>query len=189
MSQSNFVSLCGYFISCDAPWLSRLCELSTLRVFQLRLTNIQSIFHELSAGQVRQNSRATLVIPPGTSVATIVTICCNHRDGKYFLYRISRKLGLTATSTVITRLLPLTNYISGTENETQRALSGHTNWNIEMRSPSVAAMLTIVRSPLNSNWSYGPETAKWGHDLCDPDPWPLTLIFCMDIVSVNGNNP
>ena len=29
MSQSNFVSLCGYFMSCDTPWISRLCELST----------------------------------------------------------------------------------------------------------------------------------------------------------------
>ena len=45
---------------------------------------------------------------------------------------------------MITRLLPLTNYISGTENETQRALLGHTNGNIEMRSPSAAAMLTMV---------------------------------------------
>ena len=113
-------------------------------MFQLSLKNNQSLFHELSAGQVRQNSRATLVIPPGTSVATIVTICCNNRDGEYFLHRISRKLGSTATSTVITRLLPLTNYISGTENKTQRALLGHTNGNIEMRSPSAAAMLTMV---------------------------------------------
>ena len=29
MSQSKFVSLCGYFMSCDTLWLSRLCELST----------------------------------------------------------------------------------------------------------------------------------------------------------------
>ena len=131
-------------MSSDAPSLSRLCELSALRVFQLSLKNIQSIFHELSTGLVRQNCRATLVIPPGTSVATIVTICCNHRDGEYFLHRISRKLGSTATSTVITRLLPLTNYISGTENETHRALLRHINGNIEMRSPSAAAMLTMV---------------------------------------------
>ena len=48
---------------------------------------------------------------PGTSVATIVTICCNHRDGEYFQHRITRKLGSTATSTLITRLLLLTNYI------------------------------------------------------------------------------
>ena len=41
---------------------------------------------------------------------------------------------------------------------------------------------------MNSNWSYGPETAKWGHDLCDLDLWPLTLTFCMDIMSVDGNN-
>ena len=45
---------------------------------------------------------------------------------------------------MITKLLPLTNYISGTENEIQRALLGHTNGNIEMRSPSAAAMLTMV---------------------------------------------
>ena len=49
--------------------------------------------------------------------------------------------------------------------------------------------LCIISSPyVNSNWSYGPETAKWGHDLCDLDIWPLTLTFCMVIVSVNGNN-
>ena len=48
------------------------------------------------------------------------------------------------TSTVVTRLLPLTNYISGAENETQQAFLGHTNGNIEMRSPSAAAMLTMV---------------------------------------------
>ena len=144
MSQSNFVSLCGYVMICDTPWLSRLCELSTWRVFQLSLKNIQNIFLELSAGKVRQNCRATIAIPPGTSVATIVTICCNHRDGEYFLHWIARKLGSTATSTVITRLLPLTNYISDAENETQRALLGHTNGNNEMRSPSAAAMLTMV---------------------------------------------
>ena len=62
------------------------------------------IFLELSAGHVRQNCRATLVIPPGTSVATTVTICCNHRDDEYFLHRITRKLGPTPTSTMITRL-------------------------------------------------------------------------------------
>ena len=144
MSQSNFVSLCGYFMGCDTPWLSRLCKLSTYRVFQLSFKNSLNIFLELSAGKVRQNCRATLVIPPGTWVATIVTICCNHRDGEYFLHRITRKLGSTATSTVITRLLGLTNYISGAENETQRALLGHTNANIEMRSPSAASMLTMV---------------------------------------------
>ena len=113
-------------------------------MFQLSLNNIQIIFLELSAGQVRQNFRATLVIPPGTSIATIVTICCNHRDGEYFLHRITRKVGSTVTSTVITRFPALTNYISGTENETQWALLGHTNGNIEMRSPSAAAMLTMV---------------------------------------------
>ena len=36
--------------------------------------------------------------------------------------------------------------------------------------------------------SYGPETAKWGHDLCDLDLWPLTLTFCMDVIFVNGDN-
>ena len=55
-----------------------------------------------------------------------------------------QKLGSTATSTVITRLLPLTNYISGAENETQRALLGHTNGNIEKHSLSAAAILTMV---------------------------------------------
>ena len=33
-----------------------------------------------------------------------------------------------------------------------------------------------------------PETAKLGVDLCDPDLWPLTLTFCMDITFVHCNN-
>ena len=46
----------------------------------------------------------------------------------------------------------------------------------------------IISSPyVNSNWSYGLETAKLSFDLCDLDLWPLTLTFCMDIISVNGN--
>ena len=47
----------------------------------------------------------------------------------------------------------------------------------------------IISSPyVNSNWSYGSETIKLGFDLCDIDLWPLTLTFCVDITSVNGNN-
>ena len=49
--------------------------------------------------------------------------------------------------------------------------------------------LCIISSPyVNSNWSYDPDTAKWGHDLCDLDLWPLTFTFCMDITFVTGNN-
>ena len=120
-----------------------------LAKFQKYLKHISWVI----SGQVRQKCRATPVLLPGTSIATIVTICCNHRDGEYFLHRITRKLGPTATSTVITRLFSLTDYISGAENETLRALLGHTNCNIEMRSPSAVAMLTmgaaatIVRFP------------------------------------------
>ena len=35
---------------------------------------------------------------------------------------------------------------------------------------------------------FGPETAKWGHGLCDLDLWPMTLTFCMDITSAIDNN-
>ena len=50
--------------------------------------------------------------------------------------------------------------------------------------------LCIISLPyVNSNWSYSPETAKWGHDLCDLDLWPLTLTSCMNITSADGNNP
>ena len=108
--------------------------------FKKYLTHISWVI----SGSSSSNCRATLVIPPGTSVATIVSICCNHRDGEYFLHWITRKLGSTAASTVITRLLHLTNYISGAENETLRALLGHTKGNIKMHSPSAASMLTIV---------------------------------------------
>ena len=48
--------------------------------------------------------------------------------------------------------------------------------------------LHIISYPLvNPNWSYSPETAKLGCDLCDLDLWPMTLTFCMDITSVIGN--
>ena len=49
--------------------------------------------------------------------------------------------------------------------------------------------LCIISSPyVNSNWSYGLESAKLAFDLCDLDLWLLTLIFCMDITSRKGNN-
>ena len=50
------------------------------------------------------------------------------------------------------------------------------------------AIRIISSSYLNSNWSYSPETAKLGCDLCDLDLWPLTLTFCMDLTLVIGNN-
>ena len=108
--------------------------------FQKYLKHISWVISGTSSSKLPCNP----LHPPGTSVVTIVIICCNHRDGEYVLYRITRKLWSTATSTVITKLLPSTNYISGAENETRRALLGHTNGNIEMRSPSAAAMLTMV---------------------------------------------
>ena len=46
----------------------------------------------------------------------------------------------------------------------------------------------ILSSYVNSNWSYGPETAKLGVDLCDLDLWPLSLTFGMDVTSVIGSN-
>ena len=41
---------------------------------------------------------------------------------------------------------------------------------------------------MNSNWSYSPETANLGYDLCDLDLWPMILTFCMDITLAIGNN-
>ena len=49
------------------------------------------------------------------------------------------------------------------------------------------AICIISSSYLNSNWSYSPEMAKLGCDLCDLDLWPLTLTFCMDLTLVIGN--
>ena len=118
------------------------------------VSNFETLTFEITPGMPKM-SQSNFV--PGTSVATIVTICCNHREDEYFLHRITRILGSTATSTVITGLLPLTDYISGAEKETLRALPGHTNENIEMRTPSAATMMamvaatTIVRFPLVNN--------------------------------------
>ena len=47
-------------------------------------------------------------------------------------------------------------------------------WKQEGTSSKQHQALCIISLPyVNSNWSYGPETAKWGHDLCDLDlrPW------------------
>ena len=52
----------------------------------------------------------------------------------------------------------------------------------------IQAVCMISLPYVNWNWSYCPETAKLGFDLCDFDLWPLTLTFCMDITFVNGNN-
>ena len=54
-------------------------------------------------------------------------------------------------------------------------------------SPKQHQALCIILSYVNSNWSYSPETAKLGFDLCDLVLWPLTLTFCMDITFVIGN--
>ena len=49
-------------------------------------------------------------------------------------------------------------------------------------SPKQNQALCIISAPyVNSNWSYGPETAKWGHNL-----WTLTL--CVGITSAIGNH-
>ena len=43
-------------------------------------------------------------------------------------------------------------------------------------SPMPHQALRIISLPyVHSNWSYDPETAKLGFDLCDLDLWPLTL--------------
>ena len=49
------------------------------------------------------------------------------------------------------------------------------------------ALCIISLSYVNSNWSYSPDTAKLGNDLCDFHLWPMTLTFCMDITTVIGN--
>ena len=56
------------------------------------------------------------------------------------------------------------------------------------RAPLLSNIKLCASTYVNSNWSYNPETAKWGHDLCDLNHWPLTLTFCMDITSVIGSN-
>ena len=56
-------------------------------------------------------------------------------------------------------------------------------------APKQYQALCIISSPnVKSNWSYGPETANLGFDLCNLDFWPLTFIFCIDITSVIGNH-
>ena len=43
------------------------------------------------------------------------------------------------------------------------------------------AMCIILLPYVNTNWSYGPETAKLGFDFCDLDLRSLNLTFCMNI--------
>ena len=78
-------------------------------------------------------------------------ISCNHRHhllqpSSRWIFSTSNNQKTRADSDINSdyQAIPLTNYISGAENETQRASLGHTNGNIEMCSPSAAAMLTMV---------------------------------------------
>ena len=50
------------------------------------------------------------------------------------------------------------------------------------------ALCIISSSYVYSIWSYSPQTAKLGYDLCDLDLWHMTLTFCIDIAFVFGNN-
>ena len=62
-------------------------------------------------------------------------------------------------------------------------------WKNNRAPPLSHIKLCIISSPyVNSKWSYCPETAKLGFDLCDLDLWSLTLAFCMDIIFVIGND-
>ena len=127
-----------YTVIIEIVWTFYLKSLPTK--FQKYLKHISWVISGTSSPKLSCNARH-----PSRNIS------CNHRHHllqpswrRIFLHRITKKLGSTATSTVIRRLLPLTNYISGAENETQRALCGPTNGNIEMTSPSAAAMLTMV---------------------------------------------
>ena len=62
-------------------------------------------------------------------------------------------------------------------------------WQMTLKNNRVPHQAWCITSSsyVNSNWSYGPETAKLGIDLGDLDVWPLTSTFCMNITSVNGN--
>ena len=62
-------------------------------------------------------------------------------------------------------------------------------WRMTLKNNRPTSILCIISSSyVNSNWSYSPETAKLGYDLCDLDLWLMTLTFCMGITSVIGNN-
>ena len=51
------------------------------------------------------------------------------------------------------------------------------------------ALCIISSSHVNSNWSYGPETAKLGVDLCDLDlwPWPFAWTSLLSLVITPEN--
>ena len=100
-----------------------------------------------------------VVIPPES------TIWCNHRGGEYILHQIIRKLGSIITSTVVTLLVLLTDYISGADNYTLWVLLVHNNGNIEMLSISPAAMMTMVAAATIHD-----DVIKWKHF---PRNWPF----------------
>ena len=127
-------------MSCNTP-LSNFLPKGVPAKFQTYLKHISWVISGTSSSKLSCNPRH-----PSRNIS------CNHRHHMIqpswrricSTHRITRNLGSTATSTVITSLLPLTDYISGAENETLWALSGHTNGNIEMRSPSAAVTMTMV---------------------------------------------
>ena len=87
----------------------RYTIIELVRIFYLEgvpasLKNIWNIFLEFSAGYGRKNYHATLVIPPGTSVASIVTNWCNRRDDEYILHQITRQTRFDINIRVVTTL-------------------------------------------------------------------------------------
>ena len=65
------------------------------------------------------------------------------------------------------------------------------NWRMALgTSPKQHQALCIISSSyVNSNWSYGPESAKLGVDLCDLDlwPWPFAWTSLLSLVITPEN--
>ena len=61
--------------------------------------------------------------------------------------------------------------------------------NAQFGSKSTIALCIISSSYMNSYWSYSPETAKLGYDLCDLDlwPWPFAWTSLLPLVITPEN--
>ena len=62
-------------------------------------------------------------------------------------------------------------------------------WRMTLKSNRAPLLSNISAPYVNSNWSYSPETAKLGYDLCDRDlwPWPFAWTSLLSLVITPEN--
>ena len=124
----------------------------TKRVYQRSFKNIWDLFLELSLRQALKT-----VVKPSSSFPELQLHQMQTSWRRISYTPNNQKIRPTATSTVFTRPVPSTDYISHVENYTLPALLGHTDGTIEMHSQSATATMTMFAAATRSHavWPEG----------------------------------